>query len=142
MRLAARSSRRRVPPEYVFTGDFLEPELFEQLAGTRCGVTVAQSLQPSEHRQVVATGQLVVNRCQLPGEADLCLHPPWIPKSVVPADVNFSAIRFQQGGQDAHDRRLACAVWAKQRKNLPAFHLEVDVVEDLCLAVRLAEAGD
>ena len=72
--LAAMSSRRRMPPEYFFTcrsAASARPNALEQLVGpARAAARRGVAEQPAEQDQVLRAGQVLVDRGELPGEAD------------------------------------------------------------------------
>ena len=79
-RAPARSSRRRMPPEYVLTGRSAgvgEVELLEQLARPLAGPLRAQVVEPADHVEVLEAGEVLVDRRVLAGQADLPAHAAW-----------------------------------------------------------------
>ena len=102
IRLIAMSSRRRMPPEYVAglpAAGLGEREAREQVVGDPAGVL--QVPQLSDQHEVLAAGEDLVDRGELPGEADRLAHvlrPARRRRSR--ATVGGAGIRLQQRRQD------------------------------------------
>jgi hypothetical protein len=76
-RLAARSSRRRIPPEYVFTvlrRRVGQIEGGEKLTGPMAGLRSPQPDQAADHVQVLVAGQELVDGGVLSGQPDQPTH--------------------------------------------------------------------
>jgi len=89
-----------------------QAEPLEQLAGPSAGLLTRQLEQPPEHLQVLATGQQLIDRRELPGQADQLADRGRVSRHVVAEDLRPARIRRQQRGQNAHQRGLARPVRA------------------------------
>src|SRR6202011_4936446 len=57
-------------------------------------------------------------------------------------DARRAVIRFEQGGEDSHDRGLAGAVGAEQREDASARHVEVHTLEHMQFLIGLLQSMD
>jgi len=115
-RLDARSSRRRIPPEYVLRGSVGgvgELEAFEQLRRSAAGLRAREPEQAPEHLQVLAARQELVDRGELTGQGQQLAHARRLGDDVVPEQLDLSRVRLEQRRQDADERRLARPVRAE-----------------------------
>ena len=72
-RLAAMSSRRRMPPEKALTWRCVasaSPKAREQFVRSRLRLAAAIAEEPAEEDEVLVAGEVLVDRGELPGEAD------------------------------------------------------------------------
>ena len=109
-KLAARSSRRRIPPEYLRAGsrgDVGEPEALEQLARPLPRRPAAQVVQAREHLEVLAAAQRVVDRVVLAGQSDRRPHRPRCRRDVVPRHPGAAAVGRRSVREDPDRGRLA-----------------------------------
>ena len=92
--------------------------------------------------QVLAAGQVLVDRGVLAGQADRLAHvAAGRGATSKPATVAPPGVGVEQRGEDAHRRGLAGAVGAEQAEHAAAGHDEVDAVERLHVAVVLDKSG-
>jgi len=90
-----------------------EVETFEQFRGAGTGAAAGLAQQPADHDEVVDSGQPVVHRGVLPGEADELAHLMSLAPDVISAHPCLPAVRAQQGGQDPDRGRLSGTVRPK-----------------------------
>ena len=141
---AAISRRRRMPPEYsltCFAAASDEIEGCQQLVGTLTRVASAKSPQPRQQHQVLATGEIFVERRELSGHRDLGAHLLRRPHQVMAHDAGAALIRTRQRCQHAHQRRLAGAVGAEDGEYHAPRHFEIDAVNGTQIAEALDEAA-
>ena len=116
------------------------------LVGTATRLAVRELVEPAEHPEVLAPGQVLVDRRVLAGEADQLAHGLCVPKDVQIADRGAAGVEAEQRREDPHRRRLARAVRRAGRarflppprgRRRPGAHLAparaVDLDEPLCL---------
>ena len=118
----------------------LELEALEQLVGARAGLLFREVVEPSEHPEVLASGQVLVHGRVLAGEADRLAHRLGFADDVETRHACAAGIRLQQRREDADGRRLAGPIRPEQPENGAFLHLEVDAVEGAHLT--LARAVD
>ena len=111
-------------------------ELLEQFVGAPARLGRRQVVQPAEQPQVLAPGQVLVDRGVLARQAD---DPPdlvGLRPDVEPGHGRAPGVGPEERGEDPHRRRLAGAVRTEQAQDGPLGDLEVDAVEgsDLALA--------
>ncbi len=117
-----------------------ELEALEQLVGARAGLLFREVVEPSEHPEVLASGQVLVHGRVLAGEADRLAHRLRFADDVEARHACAAGIRLQQRREDADGRRLAGPIRPEQPENGAFLHLEVDAVEGAHLT--LARAVD
>src|SRR5262249_2113939 len=117
-----------------------EREPLQQLVGTAAGVAAGQVEQPPDEIQVLAPGQLLVDRGVLAGEADHAAQLPGLLHDVVPGDGGGARVGGDQGGQAADEGGLAGTVGPEHTEDGALGHVQVDAVEGLGLAVVLDQA--
>jgi hypothetical protein len=93
--------------------------------------------EPTAPAHRPAAHQHVLGDRALRNQAELLVDDPH-----VPADLDGAGVRLQVARDDLHQRRLAGAVLAQQRVDLPGADLEVDPGERLHARERLRDAGD
>ena len=135
-RPAGQRRREVEPPAHparVGLGDavcgVLELEALEQLVGARAGLLFREVVEPSEHPEVLASGQVLVHGRVLAGEADRLAHRLRFADDVEARHACAAGIRLQQRREDADGRRLAGPIRPEQAENGAFLHLEVDAVE-------------
>ena len=98
--------------------------------------TTVELVQPTEHPQVLAAGEVLVDRRVLTGQADDGTQLLRLLDHVEAGHCRVPCIRTEQGGQDAHRGRLAGAVGAQQAQHAAFRDRQVDTIErpDLGLA--------
>jgi len=93
------------------------------------GLLTGQLEQTPEHLQVLAPGQQLINRRELPRQADQLTDSGRLTHHVVAEDLRPARIRRQQRGQNAHQRGLARPVRAQQAKHHPRRDLEPGTIQ-------------
>ena len=121
-------------------GGIGESEHLEQLARPRTHPSARQSVQPTDHHQVLESGQVFIDRRVLAREADQLAHPTRIGEHIDPGDGGRSGIGCHQSGQDRYRRGLAGTVGAQQSHDGARRYLEVETVEGGHRAVALDQA--
>ena len=113
-----------------------EVELLEELVGAAPGLGRRQLVEPAEHPQVLAPGQVLVDRRVLAGQADDLAELVGLLDDVEAGDGRSSGVRLEQRRQDPDRRRLARAVGSEQTEDGALGDLEIEPVEgaDLVLA--------
>ncbi len=106
-----------------------ETELGEQLLRPAGHRRTAHVVEVPDHLQVLATGQVLVDGGVLPGQADDAAHQGSLLAHVVPDHPGSSAVRLEDGGQDAHGRRLARSVWTEEAEDGALGGIEAHSVE-------------
>ena len=104
-------------------------EPLQQLAGAAAGLLTRQLEQASEHLQVLPPGQQLVNRRELPRQADQLADSGRLTRHVVAEDLRPARIRRQQCGQDPDQRGLARPVRAQQAEHHPCGNLEPGTIQ-------------
>ena len=117
-------------------------ELLEQLVGPAGGPGPAEVGQPPDQAEVLAPGQVAVDRGVLAGEADPGSHRVGLAGDVEPEDRRRAAVGGDDGGEDPHGRGLAGAVGAEDAEHAAGRYLEVDTGEGLEVAEALRETLD
>ena len=99
-RAPARSRRRRMPPEYVFTGRSAasrEREQLEQLARPLPGAGPAEAVEASDHLEVLVAGEVLVDRGVLAGQADLGADRGGVPAHVDAGHLGGAGVGVRAG---------------------------------------------
>ena len=130
---AAHAARVRLDDPVAGVGQL---ELLQQLRCASRGLGLRELVQPPEHDQVLAPGQVLVDRGVLPGQADDRAKLLRLLDDVEARDRGVAGVRLQQRREDAHGRGLAGPVRAEQSQDRAFGDLEVHAVEcaDLVLA--------
>jgi hypothetical protein len=110
-------------------GRLRQVEPVEQLTGAAVGLLTGQLEQTPEHLQVLAPGQQLVDRRELPRQADQFADRGRLTLHVVAEDLRPARIRRQQRGQNANQRGLARTVRAQEAKHHPRRNLEPGPVQ-------------
>ena len=132
IRLAATSARRRMPPEYVRSGRSAastSPNDSSSSAARSCAFALRMRPSRPDEDQVLAAGQVLVDRRELAGQPDDAAHELRLADDVEPGDGRVTAVGLQQRRQDADRRRLAGAVRAEQPDERGLGHGEVDALQ-------------
>ena len=101
----------------------------QQLAGAAASRCRGQLEQAPEHLQVLPPGQQLVDRRELPGQADQLPDRGRLADHVVAEDLRPARIRRQQRGQDADQRGLARPVRAQQAEHHPRRNLDPGAIQ-------------
>ena len=110
-------------------GRLAEPEGGEQLVRPRLRLAAAIAEEPAEEDEILVAGQVLVDRGELPGEADPAAHRVGIGDHVEPEHAGAAAVGLEQRREHAHDRGLAGAVRAQEPVDRAAADDEVDAVD-------------
>ena len=113
----------------------LEVELGEQLVRATPRLGARQLVEAPEHPEVLAAGEVLVDRCVLAREADQLADGLRLARHVEPSHACAPVVGLQKRREDAHRRRLARAVRPEQAEDRALLHLEVDAVEGAHLAL-------
>src|SRR5690606_10053995 len=103
-----------------------ELERFDELGGTRAGLTSAEPVERALGVQLVAHSLGVAARRALADVADATANPCRIVTDVAAGHDRLARRRWQQRGQHAEGRRLAGAVRPEERDEFAIAHGEVD----------------
>ena len=106
-----------------------QAEPLQQLAGPAPGPLTGQLEQAAEHLQVLPPGQQLVDRRELPRQADQLADSSSLTHHVVAENLRPARIRRQQRGQNPHQRGLARPVRAQQAKHHPRRNLEPGTIQ-------------
>jgi hypothetical protein len=87
------------------------------------------SEQPGKQDEVLHPGQVLVDRGELAGEADLAADGVRLPHHVVAEHAGLAAVGAQQGGEHPDRGGLARAVRPEQAVHRAGRHAQVDAVE-------------
>jgi hypothetical protein len=115
-------------------GGVRQPELVEQGGDPIAHDRPAEVVEPTDHREVLAPGQVLVDRRVLAGQADERAYHRRFVDDVVAEDPGRAAVRPQDGGEDPDRCRLARAVGSEQAEDGRLFDGEADAVERSHLA--------
>ncbi len=104
-------------------------ELPDQLGRALPGLGPGQPGQPAHHPQVLLAGLHLVQRGELPGEADPAADLGPVAAHVEARHPGPPGVRLGERGQDAHGRGLARSVRPEQGEHAAALDLQVDAGE-------------
>jgi hypothetical protein len=96
--------------------------------------------QPGHQDEVLPPAEDLVDRRELPGEADGLAHAGGLRPDIEAVDPGRPRVGPQQRGQDLDDRGLARAVRAEQGEDAAPGHLEIYPAQHPQLPVRLLQA--
>ena len=129
---SARSSRRRIPPEYVpifRSPRAREPNPLEQRHAALLRLLLREAVQPGLEVEVLPAGEERIERRFLECDSD---DPPdlvALRRDVEAADGRAAPARRQQGDEHLDHGRLAGPVRAEEAVDLPGLHVQVDAVD-------------
>jgi hypothetical protein len=123
-------------------GRLRQVEPLQQLTGAAACVLAGQVEQTPEHLQVLAPGQQLIDRRELPRQADQLADSASLTRDVVAQDLRPPRIGRQQRGQNANQRGLARPVRAQQAKHHPRWDLEPGAIQRHGLPKALDHAFD
>ena len=106
-----------------------ERELLEQFVGAPLRLGFRELVEPAEQHEILATGQVLVDRRVLPREADHRAQLLRFGDDVVARDRRASRIGLEQRRQDPDRRRLARAVRPEQSEHAALGDGEIQAVE-------------
>jgi hypothetical protein len=117
-------------PAGVGAGDAVaglgEAELLEQLAGAPVDLLRRQVRELADEREVLAPGEVLVDRGVLTGETDLGPHELRVVAHVDAEHARRAVVGTQQRREHAHGRGLAGTVGPEEPEHLTLAHLERD----------------
>ena len=97
-----------------------EAEVLEELIGPLLRLAAAEVVEAAEHHQVLLAAEDLVDGRVLADQADPPAHLGRLAHDVEPGHLRPPAVGPEQGGEDAHRRRLAGTVRAEQPDHRPA----------------------
>ena len=83
----------------------------------------------TEHSQVFTAGEVLVNRCVLPREANRAAHLIRLGHDIESGDSGSARGRSEKGREDPDHRGLACTIGAEQSNHLTPLDREIHTVE-------------
>jgi hypothetical protein len=119
-----------------------ELEALEQL---RCAIArfrAGEAEQASEHLQVLAACEQLVDGGELTGQGEELAHLRRLRDDVVSEELGPARVGLEQRGQDADERRLARPVRAEQAEDHPLRNLQIDAGQSRGLSELLDDALD
>ena len=140
--LAARSSRRRMPPEYPLTSRSAAsamPKRSRSACGSPPGDRPRQPVETADHLEVRAAGEQTVDGRRLGGDADPRPHLRRRGDDVVSGDGRRALAGLGERRQEPHRRRLTGAVVPEQPEHGAGRHVEAEVPQRPQVAVALAK---
>ena len=117
-----------------------EGEARQQVVRDRPGI--GEMTQPGDQDQVLSSGQDLVDRGELSGEADRLADVRGPVGDVEAVDRRAAGVGGQQGGQDPHDRGLARSVGAEQGEDAAPGDLEVHPAQHVQVSIGLLQPPD
>jgi hypothetical protein len=118
----------RVRPQQAPAG-VGEVEHREQLVGALLGGGLAEPPEPADEDEVLAAGEVLVDRGVLPGQPDDAAHQLRLAQHVVARDRRPAAVGAQQRREDVDGRGLARTVRAQQPGDRALGDDEVDAAQ-------------
>src|SRR6185437_12696180 len=103
-----------------------EVEPLQQLGRTRRGFLGAEVVEPADHVEVLAAGEVLVDRGVLAGKPDDLAYGAGLADDVVPGDQGTARVGSQKRGEDADGGGLAGAVGPQQAEDGAGRHGKVD----------------
>ena len=143
IRLAARSRRRRMPPEYWVTGFVAasdKPELLEEFTGLALRRAAPEALQAREEHEILDARECLVERGVLSGEADELADDLGLAHDVVAEDAGVAGVGPQECREHRDRRGLARAVRAEHPVDRSGRDPQVDAVDGTGATEGLDEA--
>jgi hypothetical protein len=116
----------------------LEPH--QQLGSAVLDLDPVQVVQAADHVEVLAAGEVPIDRGGLAGQTDGLAHGGGLAGHVVPGHLGLAGVGAQQGGEDADGGALAGTVGAEQPEHGAGRDGQVQVVQGLDRPEVLAEA--
>src|SRR5712691_5637238 len=86
-------------------------------------------VESSEHHQILATGQNLINRSILTNQSDVLAHLSCVCRDIKPCDARLTFVEFKQGGQNFHRRSLARPIGTEKPTDCSGLHLKIEPVE-------------
>ena len=123
------------------TGGLGKPEGVEQFVRPCARLLGPVAEQPAEQDEVLAAGEVLVDRGELAGQADERPHLVGLGDDVVAQHPRAAGVRPQQRGEHADRRRLAGTVGPEHAVDRAARDREVDAVDGSGLPEALDEPG-
>ena len=123
-------------------GGLREAELLEQLRRSWGELSLRLVGEPPHELEVLASGEVFVDRGVLTGEADRLANPFGVAGHVDPEDARSPRVGKKDGREDADGSRLAGAVGPEQSEHGARGYREVDAGQRLDRAELLRDAFD
>src|SRR5690606_37179431 len=117
----------------------LDVERGEQLGGACRCLGAREAQQATKDAQVLASHEVLVDRCELTRQADATTYGFRLAHQVVAEHTRTSRIRPQQRREKTHRCRLPRTVWPEQAVDAATLHAQVDAVDGSCGPKRLYE---
>ena len=111
-----------------------EVEAFEHLGAATPSLSARQVVQAPDQLQVLEAGQVLVDGGALAGQADAEAELLGVAHDVEAGDLGAPGTGEQQGGEDPHGGRLACAVRAEHAEHGAALDLQIDAPQRMDLS--------
>ena len=117
-----------------------QAEAVEQLVGPGTQLRPGQVGEPADEPQVLAAGEVLVDRGVLPGETDALAHRLRVVGDVEAEHLGPATVGTEDGREDAHGGGLAGTVGAEQAEDRARRDGQVDAAQGLDLAEALGQA--
>jgi hypothetical protein len=117
-----------------------ESEAVQQLFGPGLRLRAGEAEQAAEQLQVLCTGEILVDGCELPGQADAVAHRGGVANDVMAKHSRRPSVGLHQGREDADGGRLAGAVRAEHAVDGAGGYGELESIDGAGLAVGLHES--
>ena len=98
-----------------------------------------QVIEPAGHDQVLAAGEILIDRGGLAGQADHLAHGGGLAGHVVAGHPGLAGVGAHQGGQDPNGGGLAGAVGAEEPEHGAGWDGQVQVLQGVDLPEGLAQ---
>ena len=121
-------------------GRLVELEPLQQVDRAASDLGAGQVVQAADEGQVLAPGEVGVDRRELAGQADHRSELARIAYDVVARDRRAARVGREEGGQDPDRGRLAGAVRTEQAQDGALLDAQVDAGEGVDVPVRLGQA--
>jgi hypothetical protein len=117
-----------------------ELEGTEELVRPRLGASPREAVKSRQQDEVLTAGQVLVDRGELPGQADPSADAMGLADDVVAEHDGATGIGTEQRREEPHHRRLAGAVGPEQAVDAATTDAEIDAPERLSRAEGLDDA--
>lgn len=104
-------------------------EAFQQFSGSPLGVAPAHLVEPADHHQVLATGQVLVDGGELTGQSYGVPHLVGVGEDIDSGDHRLAPVGLEQGRQDPYGGGFAGSVGAEHSEDGSFGDVEVDAVQ-------------
>jgi len=120
-------------------GGIAQPQSFEQFVGARSDRRFRLMREPADDQQVLAAGEIFVDRGVLPRQPDAAAHAIGILCDIDAGHERLARVGAQDRGENAYDRRLARTIGPEQTEHRPLWNADVDTIERPYILVMLRE---